>query len=138
MDVQEQENNPSKERKNFAEAIEKLAELMGGEKNLRPSTKVTNAVFGNIVNDLLQEEEKSNAESVKSDLKTLLKGYALLEDEMEKKRKELDQLETNKMKEFTKTAQSLFRRVEGFGQKKDSFTRGLSAAAGSETKPEAK
>lgn len=61
-----------------------------------------------------------------------MKGHAELRSEINKKKKELEQLEQAKMKEFNKAAKALFDKVDGINEKAREYYAGLAEATKSQ------
>lgn len=126
---QSNEESPDKVSKEFSQTVKKLVVILGSDKALKPTKKVKFDELSVIVKELLQEEQEKNSKEISEQLKALLKGHADLKAEVNKKKKELEQLEQNKMKEFNKAAKQLFERVEELDKKEKEYYTALSAAS---------
>lgn len=131
MEVQEEqqkEQSPDKLKKAFDSKLKQLSDFLGGDKNLLPTTRVDQGEFVKIVAELLKEEREKNSAEIKQKLSALLKGYADLKREVSIKKKELEKLEADKMKEFNKAADDLFNRITVLKEKEVEMTEGLKSA----------
>ena len=126
--VDPQDTNPDKVVKEFTNTIKKLVVILGSDKPLKLNKRVPFDELTGIVKELLKEEEERNKKEISEQLKALLKGHADLRSEIAKKKKELEQLEQTKMKEFNKAARQLFDRVEELDKKEKEYYTALSAA----------
>lgn len=128
QEEQQKEQSPDKLKKTFESKLKQLSDFLGRDKHLLPTTRVDQDEFSKIVGELLKEEREKNSAEIKQKLSALLKGYADLKREVSNKRKELEKLEADKMKEFNKAAEDLFSRITVLKSKETDLTEGLKSA----------
>lgn len=102
----------NKETKKYLKVMETVKAVVGGEKNLTPIKAVDGDVTADIVAELFKEEQSDLRKSVKEGLKELLKKHVELVVEVNKKKKELEELELRKRKEFTKAANDWLQKID--------------------------
>lgn len=126
----EEQQEGGKVEKEFTNSVKKLVAILGSSDPLKPTSKIPFDDLGEIVADLLKEEKEKNRKEVSEQLKALLKGHADLKNEVAKKKKELEQIEQNKMAEFNKTAKQLFNRIDEIDKKEKEYYTALTEASG--------
>lgn len=121
------EQSPDKTKKRFETIVKQLADTLRGESNLLPTNKVNVTELDFIVEELQKEQKERNAKEIKEQLTSLLHNYSELKAAVKQKQKELEKLEQDKMKEFIKAAEQLFKRVEKTNQQAAEMREGLNA-----------
>lgn len=106
------EQKADKETKKYLRVIEVVKKVVGGEANLRPQKKVDVDATAEIVAELFKEEEEELRKKVKEGLKNLLKQHVQLEADVAAKKKELEKLQLEKRKEFTKAANAWLQQID--------------------------
>ena len=113
---QSQQEGENKVVKNYESTMNKLVAIVGGKDKLTPSKRVKKDVLQAVVVDLLKEDKEASELAIKTELKELLGKHVTLTKEIIAKKKEFEQLEQNKMKEFTEAANKLFGKIDNLGQ----------------------
>jgi hypothetical protein len=113
--------------KKYDDTIAKLKLILNNDSISLP-TKVKSTDLSAIVSDLFKEEAESNRALLKEELKTLLKKHVVLLSELEKKRKECNELEKQKQGEFVTAAKVLFDKIEGIDTLGEDYTKSLENA----------
>jgi len=128
----EQNQDQGKEAKkvlaNFEQTVRKLTAVVNGKENLKLPSKVKKDSLASLVDELFKEESEATVVQVKTELKSLLKGYVQLNSSLIEERKKLDNLEISKKKEFNTTAQKLFSKIEGIDALNNEYHAALGAA----------
>ena len=106
------EQKADKETKKYLRVIEVVKKVVGGEDKLRPQKKVDADATADIVAELFKEEEEELRKKVKEGLKNLLKQHVQLEADVAAKKKELEKLQLEKRKEFTKAANAWLQQID--------------------------
>lgn len=133
MEINEnQQENAGKEKKKFEDAMAKLLALMGGKDNLYPTRKVPASIVDSVVEELLAEDKKKAQISLKEGISKLLAANITAEDEIAKKKKELEELEKKKNKEFVDEANRLFNKISDWGALEKRYKDSLQKASGSQ------
>lgn len=127
---QNQGQSPDKIKKRFDFLVKQLSEIVGSEDALLPSKKISKPDLVGLAAELLKEKKEENKKEIMDGLRKLLDGYASMKNEIRTAEKNLKKLEEDKMKEFTKSAESLFNRVTEMKEKQAQYVAGLSEATG--------
>lgn len=114
--------------KSFDQTIQKLTAIVQGPNNLKPIRKVSKSATTDLVQELFKEEHEAIAKQVKEELKSLLKGYATLNNELANERKKLDAIEIAKKKQFNADAVKLFSKLEGIDDTVKDYLSAFTAA----------
>jgi len=125
-------DNNQKVAKAYDKNLKKLIAIVGGEKNLKPVSKVKKSIMADLVNELFKEETEAIEKSTKDALKTLLKNRVEMQRSIDAKKKELAQLEVTKMKEFNESAVKLFNQIDGIDGLEQEYYSALTDAAAAE------
>ncbi len=129
--VEQKQEEAGKVQKQFEATMKKLVAVVGGEKQLLPTKKLDKDVVGTIVEGLLKDKKESLEKEVKSDLVSLLDKHIELKKSIEAKKKELKQLEEQKMKEFSEAASKVFNKIDGIAQMETDYYNSLNQAGNS-------
>lgn len=115
---QQEGNNNNKDQKKFEESLKLLLGILtgteGGEKLLKKK-KASTPLLDEVVAELMKDSDKQFKEKLKVDIQALIKGHMEFQDEVSKKRKELEKAEMEAKKRFTEKAQVVFQSVEDRG-----------------------
>lgn len=106
------EQKADKETKKYLRVIEVVTKVVGGAENLKPIKKVKGDATASIVAELFKEEQEELRKKVKEGLKGLLKQHVQLEADVAAKKKELEKLQLEKRKEFTKAANAWLNQID--------------------------
>lgn len=123
---QGEENN--KVAKNYEATMSKLVAILGDKNHLNPKKRVKKDALSTIVTDLLKDESEASKLAIKTELKDLLTKHVTLTKEIQTKKKEFEQLEQNKMKEFNEAASKLFAKIDGLGEIEKDYLAALTTA----------
>lgn len=130
VELKEKENK-NKVANAFNENVKKIEALLGKPADKKTRRKVPSGAMEAIIADLFKEEDEDLQKNMRADLKKLLLSYVELHQALDTKRKEMEQLENAKMKEFNEAAQKLFNRIDGFPEILKKYAAGLKAAVSS-------
>ena len=89
--VENSGDNNQKVAKAYDKNLKKLVAIVGGDKNLKPVTKIKKDVMADLVNELFKEETDAIEKSTKEGLKALLKNRVEMQRSIDAKKKELAQ-----------------------------------------------
>jgi hypothetical protein len=108
---QEQENGQETEQqkkdkvsKKHEEIMKVIVAVIGNKERLAPAKTIGEDTTARIVADLFKEEDEALEAKAKEGLRDLLKKYIEYQSELRKKKKELDDLDLKKKKEFNEAA----------------------------------
>jgi hypothetical protein len=132
MSTENTENNEGKVAKNFEATMKKLIAIVGGEKNLFPSKRVSKDTLKTVVDGLLKDKKEAAEKEVKAELVALLDNHVEMKKAIEAKTKELKQLEEQKMKEFNEAASKVFNKIDAIGDLEKDYYSSLTGAAKAE------
>lgn len=124
----EHNENTDKLDKKFQAVITKLVAVVGGKEKLRLPKKVGNDQVAELVRELFKDEEEALLLQVKNDLRETLKKYAEMEKAFRDKEQELEKLKAEKKKDFVKTVEGLFNKIENIGTIEATYYQGLAEA----------
>lgn len=122
------EQKADKETKKYLRVIEMVQKVVGGEENLKPQKKVDADATAEIVAELFKEEGEELRKKVKDGLKNLLKQHVQLEADVAAKKKELEKLQLEKRKEFTKAANSWLQQIDQGAVMQEAYRTALKTA----------
>lgn len=128
--VQDQQNDAGKTEKKFNEALNKVAQILGGKDLLTPKKRVKGNVVTDIVEELTKERAEQNRAAVKAELGSLLTKYVELESEIKKKEEELKKLKETKQKEFIEASTKFLNKIEDVDSFAKQMADALNIAAG--------
>jgi hypothetical protein len=111
----------------YTETLKKLKAVLNSE-DLSLPKKIAKDEISNLVQDLFDEENIVNRKVFKDELKILLKKHVELNKEVEKKKKELEELEKNKQKEFIDACKTLFDKIDGIDDLVNNYASSLEKA----------
>lgn len=122
------EQKANKVTKKYLNVLAVIQAVVGGEGNLKPLKKVEGDVTASIVAELFKEEEKALKEKVKTGLQNLLKQHVQLEADVAAKKADLEKLQLEKRKEFTKAANAWLQQVDQGVVRQESYKEALKTA----------
>jgi hypothetical protein len=112
---QQEQNGSGKEKNKFLENLDALKNIFSKDPTiLSPRKSVNPDIIEDIVSELYAEKNEEHRQAFKADLKALIEKYMQFEKEVAAKKKELEKLEADKMKEFNGVANQLFGRINDF------------------------
>lgn len=109
-------NDDNKVNKAYDATMKKLVAIVGGDENLFPVKKVKKDVVKSIVSGLIKERKENAEKDVTKELVDLLDKHIQLKKALADKKKELDNLEQQKKKEFNEAASKLFGKIDEINQ----------------------
>lgn len=135
--LEKEKENKGKVQKAFEGNYQKLKAILGKEPSKKGGRKVPATGLDAIIADLFKDEDEALHQNFKKELKELLEKYVAMYGEIEKKKKELEKLEEEKMKEFNQAASKLFEKIDDLPAKMKMYSEALgkATAAASVTPP---
>lgn len=131
----EQQQEAGKEEKKFVANLSRLETMIGGKDNLKP-IKVKSANVGNLVQEMLTEEQEELDKNFKSKFKALVKRYIEYNKFVQQQKREMDAKVSEQMKVFNKEANDLFQMVENNQNLQQSFANVLGGEVPNQEKAE--
>lgn len=110
--VETKEEQSGKIAKNYKSTMNKLVAIVGGEKNLFPTKKVSKDIVANIVSGLVKERKENLEKEVKQELTTLLDKNIELKKNIAAEEKKFNDLKEQKTKEFNEAAAKVFAKID--------------------------
>ena len=123
-----------KEQKNkvknaFDQNIAKLSAILNKEPDKKGRKRVPANSVDALVKELFKEDGEKAEKEFKEELRTLLDNYVALWKAIDDKKREIEKLENDKMKEFNEKASKIFNKVEGLPELQKKYAEGLRKAA---------
>jgi len=125
---QQQGEDSNKVAKKYEDNIKKLTALLGGTAALK-KTKVPNDTVGELVTELLQEDQEAAGKVLKEKIKGLVTKYISFNKEAAKLRKELEGKISAGQKDFNAAVQEVFNEIENIGAIEQNYYNTLRAVA---------
>ena len=88
-----------------------IVAVIGNKDRLKPSKTIEGDATARIVAELFKEENEALESQTKEGLRDLLKKYVEYQTEYNKKKKELDELDLKKKKEFNEAANKWIQKI---------------------------
>lgn len=126
----QQEEKGGKIEARFKTVIGKLSAIIGKEPDKKKKRKIPGSEVGDIVKGLFEKDHEAVKVEVEVDLKSLLEKYVGMNDEFDKKEKELVKLKEDKMKEFCEAGEKLFNKIDGIPDLEKKYTDAMTALLG--------
>jgi len=136
MAEEQQQENSGKLKEKFEKNINKLNSLLGGsgsDDKLKADNKIKKSELTSIIDELFQEEREKKQLETKEKFKKLITNYREYLKLVREKEKELETLKSNKMKEYNKEAEDLFKTIQDDQVSQQEAIDGLAQAAGEGT-----
>jgi hypothetical protein len=115
-------------QKEFDANLKKVEALLGGPKNTKFPTTVSNSVAAEIVNDLFAEEQKELEGKIRTDLRNLIKAKVSGDKEIKEAEGKLAALKLQKKKDYNQAANTIFKQIDNVGVILSDYTSALEAA----------
>jgi hypothetical protein len=106
-----QEDN-NKVTKEFDKNLKTLVAIVGGNKNIYPTKKVSKDSLTTIVQGLLKDRKEDAEKLIKADLTAILDKKVALDKEIKAKEDELNKLKMAKYKEFNEAIKKVLSRID--------------------------
>ena len=97
--------------KKHEEIMKVIVAVIGDKDRLKPAKTIEGDATARIVAELFKEETEALEAETKSGLRDLLKKYVEYQSEYNKKKKELDDLDLKKKKEFNESANKWLQKI---------------------------
>lgn len=112
---QADQNGSAKEKTKFQENLKSLENIFAEDLSiLSPRVSSTAAEVKTIIDELYAEKKEEKKAQFKSEFKSLIEKFVQFNKEVNAKKKELEKLENDKMKEFNGVASALFGKINDF------------------------
>lgn len=127
----QQQEQGDKVEKAYQTTITKLSAIldMPVEQAIRKGKKVQKDAVAAVVQKMFKEQQEATVTEVTEGLKANLTNFVTMQQEIGKKKKELEKLETEQKKAFTQSCQKLFDKIEGLPELEKTYTEALKLAA---------
>lgn len=132
---EQKKEQAGKLQKKYEANLIKMKKILGRE-SLMGTPKAKGDELDEIIDKLLEEQREKNAIEIKGKFTKALDGYADFQKQLKAKEKELEQLKQNKMKEFNKDMDDLFRLVDDMHERSDSYKKALQSTGSPEAPKE--
>lgn len=106
-----EEQKKDKISKKHEEIMKTIVAVIGNKDRLKPSKTIEGDATARIVAELFKEENEALESQTKEGLRDLLKKYVEYQTEYNKKKKELDELDLKKKKEFNEAANKWIQKI---------------------------
>jgi hypothetical protein len=126
--LESEQDKKDKISKNHAAALDFVKTLLGGDEALLPRKSLGTEGTANVVALLFKDEQEEFEKKALEELKTLLKKYFLFMDEMSKAKKELEQKEQQKKKEFTEAVNNFKKTISERDVRNEGYAEALKSA----------